>query len=165
MSGSSEQFRQKSSPYWNISIFGGFLLERSKCVKLITGEKPWNDCNGYSSNIRRGWNETVQLMWVEMSLLHHKYLTCRLNNMQALSTCYLDLDGCKEEYVFQICTVFASTCRRILFYLLVHFPSLPKPGFILCWSSKVGKLCLLSLTNPQCESTKNTTLDLSLKGS
>lgn len=41
-----------------------------------------DDCKGYSSNRCRDWNETVQLTPVEMSLLHHKYLT--LNNMQAL---------------------------------------------------------------------------------
>lgn len=101
-----------------------------------------------------------------MSLLHHKYLTCRLNNIQALSTCYLHLDSCREEPAFQICTIFASSCRRTLFwYLLVHFPNSPKPEFAPCWSSRVGKHCLLSLTNPQCKNTQNTTLNLSLKGS
>lgn len=46
MSGISEQFKQKSSADWNI-----FFLGEVKCVKLMTGEKPWNDCNGYSSHI------------------------------------------------------------------------------------------------------------------
>lgn len=52
---------------------------------------------------RLEWNCPTDMSGnVTAKYLCRKYLTCHLNNMQALSTCYLDLDGCKEQPVFRL---------------------------------------------------------------
>lgn len=134
MSSNDEQFRENSSAAnWNI-IFRG--IKNALDLQQRRKNMEWLRC--VLIQYMQSWNETVQLTWLEMSLLHHKYLTCHSHDKQALSTCYLDLCVCREEPAVKLCQIFF---RFVIF-------SLPPPEELpsdTCWHIWLARLCANSL--------------------